>query len=190
MTRELSWGRRFLMCPPTHFDVSYAINPWMNVEVPVDRRRAEDQWNALVRTLHQAGGSVDLLEPVPDLPDLVFTANLGLIDGRVFLPSRMRHDQRRPEVRHAEPWFESRGYAIRPLGPDVLHEGAGDALPFAGTLVGGYRTRSSASAYVDLARLVPSPILPVELVDERFYHPRSRLLPARRHQRDGGARRI
>jgi N-dimethylarginine dimethylaminohydrolase len=56
------------------------------------------------------------------------------------------------------------------LGADVVHEGAGDALPFAGTLVGGYRTGSSASAYVDPARLVPAPILPVELVDERFYH--------------------
>ena len=170
MTGELSWGRRFLMCAPTHFDVYYAINPWMDSEVPVDRGRAEEQWHALAGALRAAGATVELLDPVPDLPDLVFTANLGLVDGRVFVPSRMRHDQRRPEVRHAEPWFRSHGFAIRPLGADVLHEGAGDALPFAGTLVGGYRTRSSASAYVDLARLVPSPILPVELIDERFYH--------------------
>ena len=170
MTGELTWGRRFLMCPPAHFDVSYVINPWMDVAVPVDRRRAEAQWKSLVQTLRAAGATVELLEPAPELPDLVFTANLGLIDGPVFMPSRMRHDQRRPEAAHAAPWFESRGFRIRPLGDDVVHEGAGDALAFAGTLVGGYRTRSSASAYVELARLVPSPILPVELVDERFYH--------------------
>ena len=170
MTGELTWGRRFLMCPPTHFDVSYVINPWMDVAVPVDRQRAERQWHELVRTLGAAGAAIELLEPRADLPDLVFTANLGLVDGQTFLPSRMRHEQRRPEADHAEPWFASRGFTIRRLDADVLHEGAGDALPFAGTLVGGYRTRSSASAYVDLARLVPAPILPVELVDERFYH--------------------
>ena len=170
MNEKSTWGRRYLMCPPAHFDVSYAINPWMDVTVPVDRREAERQWNALVRTLGEAGATVERLDPAPDLPDLVFTANLGLVDGRTFLPSRMRHEQRRPEASHAERWFASRGYTIRRLDPDVVHEGAGDALPFAGTVVGGYRTRSSASAYVDLARLVDAPILPVELVDERFYH--------------------
>ena len=170
MTKQLGWGRRYLVCPPTHFDVSYAINPWMDVAAQVDPERAQQQWDALVKTLEGAGAAVERLHPAPDLPDLVFTANLGLVDGHLFLPARMRHEQRRPEVRHAEPWFRWRGYAIRRLDADVIHEGAGDALPFAGTLVGGYRTRSSASAYVDLARLVPAPILPVELVDERFYH--------------------
>ena len=158
------------MCPPTHFDVSYAINPWMDLAVPVDRRRAQRQWDALLEALGDAGAAVDALEPAPDLPDLVFTANLGLVDGRRFLPSRMRHVQRRPEADHAAPWFRERGFEVRPLGADVIHEGAGDALPFGATLVGGYRTRSSASAYVDLARLVPLPILPVELIDERYYH--------------------
>ena len=170
MSGQLTWGRRYLMCPPTHFDVSYAINPWMDVEVPVDRRRAQRQWDELVRVLGEAGAEVERLDPVAGLPDLVFTANLGLVDGPAFLPSRMRHPQRRREADHAEPWFRARGHAIRPLGRDAVHEGAGDALPFDGTLIGGYRTRSSASAYVDLARLVRAPILPVELVDERFYH--------------------
>ena len=158
------------MCPPTHFDVSYAINPWMDLAVPVDRGRAQDQWDALVRALGDAGAAVEVIDAAPDLPDLVFTANLGLVDGHRFLPSRMRHPQRRPEVDRAEPWFRARGYEIRRLDADVIHEGAGDGLPFGGTLVGGYRTRSSASAYVDLARLLPVPILPVELVDERYYH--------------------
>jgi ornithine--oxo-acid transaminase len=170
MTRELSWGRRYLMCPPAHFDVSYAINPWMDLSVPVDRVRAQRQWDSLLATCREAGAQVELLEPHPQLPDLVFTANLGIVDGRMFVPSRMRHEQRRPEPGHAEPWFRSQGFEIRRLDPDVVHEGAGDALAFGDTLVGGYRTRSSASAYVDIARLVPGHILPIELVDARFYH--------------------
>ena len=170
MGSELNWGRRYLMCPPTYFDVCYAINPWMDVSVAVDRERARSQWDALVATLRDAGAEVEQLDPRPDLPDLVFTANLGLVDGGTFIPARMRHPERRPEPAHAETWFRDQGFAIRHLGGDVVQEGAGDGLPFAGTLVGGYRARSSASSYVDLARLIEGPILPVELSDERFYH--------------------
>ncbi|MDQ3678149.1 MAG: ornithine--oxo-acid transaminase, partial [Actinomycetota bacterium] len=170
MSAELSWGRRFLMCPPTHFDVSYAINPWMDLSVPVDRERAQRQWEALVATYLAAGAEIELLDADPELPDLVFTANLGLVDGRTFIPARMRHPERRPEPRRAQTWFRERGYDVRALGEDVVQEGAGDALPFGDALVAGYRTRSSAGAYVDLARIVAGRILAVELVDERFYH--------------------
>ena len=171
MSPDLAWGRRYLMCPPTHFEVAYAINPWMDLDVPVDRALAQRQWDELVAALLEAGAQIELLEPVAGLPDLVFTANLGLVDGDTFIPARMRHAERRAEPAHAERWFAEHGYAIRRLSADVVQEGAGDALPFDGTLVGGYRTRSSASSYVELARLLDdTSILPVELVDDRFYH--------------------
>ena len=170
MPAELTWGRRLLMCPPDHFDVSYAINPWMDLAVPVDRARARRQWDGLVQTLRDAGAQVEVLPAEPGLPDLVFTANLGLVDGETFIAARMRHPERRAEPALAEHWFAQHGYAIRHLGEDVVQEGAGDALPFEGTLIGAYRTRSSASSYVDLARIVDAPILPVELADDRFYH--------------------
>ena len=170
MSSALTWGRRVLMCPPDHFDVRYAINPWMDVSVEVDRARARRQWDALVAALRAAGAGVELLDPVAELPDLVFTANLGLVDGTTFIPARMRHAPRQPEVAHAQAWFAERGYELRRLREDVVQEGAGDALPFGDALVGGYRTRSSASAYVDLARIVDGRIVPVELVDQRLYH--------------------
>ncbi|MGH2943615.1 MAG: aminotransferase class III-fold pyridoxal phosphate-dependent enzyme, partial [Solirubrobacteraceae bacterium] len=170
MSSDLTWGRRYLMCPPAHFDVTYAINPWMDVAVTVDRDRAQRQWSAFVETLRRAGAQVETLAPQPGLPDLVFTANLGLVDGDTFIPARMRHPERRDEPAHAEAWFLRHGFHVRRLGDDVVQEGAGDALPFEGTLVGGYRTRSSASSYVDLARIVGARILPVELADDRFYH--------------------
>ncbi|MBW3608086.1 MAG: ornithine--oxo-acid transaminase [Actinobacteria bacterium] len=142
----------------------------MDIAVPVDRARARRQWDALVATLRAAGAQIEILPPQRGLPDLVFTANLGLVDGETFIPARMRHAERRAEPALAEHWFAAHGYAIRRLGDDVVQEGAGDALPFDGTLVGAYRTRSSASSYVDLARIVDARILPVELSDERFYH--------------------
>jgi len=170
MPSPLTWGRRLLMCPPAHFEISYAINPWMDRAVGVDRAGAQRQWDALVATLRAAGAQVETLDPQPGLPDLVFTANLGLVDGQTFIPARMRHPERQGEAALAERWFAQHGYAIRHLSADVVQEGAGDALPFEGTLVGGWRARSSASSYVELARMVDARILPVELADERFYH--------------------
>jgi N-dimethylarginine dimethylaminohydrolase len=170
MSSDLSWGRRFLMCPPAHYDVTYAINPWMDVATPVDRELAQRQWDTLVATYREAGAEIELLESQPGLPDLVFTANLGIVDGDTFIPARMRHAERRPEIPHARRWFEQHGFAIRTLSEDVVQEGAGDALPFGGALVAGHRARSTAGAYVELARLVEGSILPVELADPRFYH--------------------
>jgi len=170
MSSELRWGRRYLMCPPTHFDVSYAINPWMDVTIAVDRERAQRQWEGLAQTLREAGAEIELLAPQPGLPDLVFAANLGIVDGAAFVPARMRHPERRPETAHAERWFREHGFTIRRLGERVTQEGAGDALPFGDTLVAGHRARSSAGAYVDLARLVDGRIVPVELSDPRYYH--------------------
>jgi N-dimethylarginine dimethylaminohydrolase len=168
----IDWGRRYLMCAPEHYDVSYSINPWMDTTVRVDRDRALAQWDALVATLEEAGAAVELLEPRAGLPDMVFTANAGLVDGRAFLPARMRHPERHGERAWAEAWFRGRDYEIRDLGddPGIVQEGSGDALPFAGTLVAGHRSRSSAAAAEALGRLVTAPVLPVELQDPRYYH--------------------
>ncbi|MGH2687156.1 MAG: hypothetical protein ACRDJP_16955, partial [Actinomycetota bacterium] len=63
---ELTWGRRYLMCPPEHFGVLYEINPWMHREIKVDRDRARSQWEALRATLEAAGAQVEIQDPHPD----------------------------------------------------------------------------------------------------------------------------
>ena len=166
----LPWGRRFLMCPPEHFGVLYEINPWMHREVAVDLDRARDQWGDLVATLTEAGAGVELLEPQPDLPDLVFTANAGTVNRGRFVPSRFRHPQRQPEVDHDVAWFEAHGYEVAWLPEAVAHEGAGDALPFKGVFLSGYRSRSDAGAHGPLSALLGAPVRPIELVDPRLYH--------------------
>src|SRR5918994_1751480 len=115
MTHELAWGRRYLMCPPTNFDVSYAINPWMDLTVKVDRARAQRQWDAYVAVLRAAGAEIETLTPKAGLPDLVFTANLGIVDGDTFIAARMRPPGRRDEPAHAERWFREHGFTVRRL---------------------------------------------------------------------------
>ena len=171
----LGWGRRFLMCPPTHFGVLYEINPWMRAEVRVDPDRAHEQWERLVANLRAAGAEVEVLEPRPHVPDLVFTANAGIVSGRRFVPARFRHPQRQPETPIVAAWFAAAGFDVVHLPDGVTHEGAGDGLPFCGedgrpVLVSGYRPRSDAVAAVELTRLLGCPVRSIELVDERLYH--------------------
>ena len=168
---ELTWGRRYLMCPPEHFGVLYEINPWMHQEVTVDPERAREQWDNLRATLQQAGAEIELLEPHPDLPDLVFTANAGIVNGNASsCPAASAIPERQAEVPYDVAWFEAHGFTVDRLPEGVSHEGAGDALPFGGVLVSGYRFRSDAASHAYLSRLTGAAVRSVELVDERLYH--------------------
>ncbi|HYZ97298.1 MAG TPA: arginine deiminase-related protein [Acidimicrobiales bacterium] len=171
----LPWGRRFLMCPPQHFGVLYEINPWMHREVAVEPERARAQWDDLVSALRAAGAEVEVMEPQPHVPDLVFTANAGLVNGRQFVPSNFRHPERQPETLVNAAWFGRQGWRVDRLPDDLDHEGAGDALPFASrdggpVLLSGYSFRSDARAATALSGLLGCPVRPIELVDPRLYH--------------------
>jgi N-dimethylarginine dimethylaminohydrolase len=168
----LGWGRRYLLCPPEHFGVLYEINPWMHQEVAVDVDVAVAQWDALRRTLVDAGAEVATIDQPEGVPDLVFTANAGLVDStrRVFVPAHFRHPERQPETEVFTRWFADRGWAVERLPAEVGHEGAGDALPFGGVLVSGYRPRSDAAAATHLTRILDIPVRALELVDGRLYH--------------------
>jgi len=166
----LDWGRRFLLCPPDHFAVAYEINPWMSTEVPIDLDRARAQWEGLRAALEQAGAAVEVQAPHPSVPDLVFTANAGIVRGTTFVPARFRHPERRAETPLDIAWFEAAGYQVRQLTDDVVHEGAGDALPFGGVLVSGHHFRSDAAAHTQLATLLEVPVRSIRLSDPRYYH--------------------
>jgi N-dimethylarginine dimethylaminohydrolase len=149
----------------------------MHTEVRVDADRAREQWEGLVATLVEAGAVVELVEQTPEVPDLVFTANAGIVSGATFVPSHFRHPERQPETEHFASWFSAHGFAVERLPSDLGHEGAGDALPFGAdtsgrdpVLLSGYRFRSDAAATTPLSALTGAVVRPVELVDERLYH--------------------
>jgi arginine dihydrolase len=171
----LGWGHRYLMCPPRHFGVLYEINPWMSREVSVDPERALAEWEGLVATLESAGAEVVVMEPEADVPDLVFTANAGVVNGGQFVPSHFRHPERRPETPIYAAWFAKRGWRVDHLPADLDHEGAGDGLPFTPedgrtVLLSGYSFRSDAGAATELSSLLACPVRPIQLVDPRLYH--------------------
>jgi N-dimethylarginine dimethylaminohydrolase len=163
-------SQRILMCPPDYFGIEYEINPWMSVRVGSDAERARQQWRALYDTLREMGVSVDLIEPVPGLPDLVFTANAGLVYHSMFICSRFRYGVRQGEATHFENWARAHGFEVIELPAGHNFEGAGDALFCGETLFAGYRFRSDVRSHQWIGERLGLEVLALELVDPRFYH--------------------
>src|SRR5260370_25042156 len=133
---------RILMCPPDYYGIEYEINPWMSRSRGSTPERARRQWNALYEMLRGLGVTVELLAPQAGLPDLVFTANAGLIYGTRFFSSRFRHEVRARETPYYDAWFAAHGYTVEHLPEGVYFEAAGDALFCGQTLFAGYRISS------------------------------------------------
>jgi N-dimethylarginine dimethylaminohydrolase len=162
---------RFLMCPPDYYGIEYEINPWMNRERQAYRELAEKQWNDIFLMLSVIpDATVELLQPQPGLPDLVFTANAGLVRGDLFISSNFRHNERRGESPHYEKWFHEHGYRVEKLASELSFEGAGDVLRAGGTWFGGYYYRSEPRALAAVSEILGEQVLPLRLTDERFYH--------------------
>jgi len=162
---------RLLVCPPDYFDIEYEINPWMRRSNTVDHVSAVTQWHGLMHVLEREVGAVlERMRPVPGLPDLVFTANAGVVVGRRAVVSRFRYPERQREEAYFEDWFRSADYDVVTLEPEFFFEGAGDLLGFSDCWFGGYRQRSDIRVFPLLSDVFTREIIPLELVDGRFYH--------------------
>ncbi|MBD2597796.1 TIGR00300 family protein [Nostoc spongiaeforme FACHB-130] len=163
---------RFLMCPPDHYDVDYVINPWMEGNIHKSSRdRAVEQWQGLYQILKEHA-IVDLVTPQKGWPDLVFTANAGLVLGENVVLSRFLHKERQGEEPYFKQWFEENGYTVYELPKDLPFEGAGDALldREGRWLWAGYGFRSELDSHPYLAKWLDIEVLSLRLIDERFYH--------------------
>jgi len=158
------------MCPPDYYGIEYEINPWMSRARGSTPERARQQWIALSEILKGLGVSVELLAPQPGLPDLVFTANAGLVFKSQFFSSRFRHEVRARETPYDDAWFAGHGFTVEHLPEGIYFEGAGDALFCGSTLFAGYRIRSDVQGHQFLAQALGKQVLPLELVNPRFYH--------------------
>src|SRR5262245_2705687 len=161
---------RILMCPPDFYGIEYEINPWMSRSRGAQSDKAHRQWHALHQTLCGLGVTVELMTPQKGLPDLVFTANAGLLFQKRFFSSRFRHYVRARETPYFDQWFAAHGFTVEHLPDETYFEGAGDALFCGPTLFAGYRIRSDVGGHQYLGKVLERLVLPLELVDPRFYH--------------------
>ncbi|MEM8720028.1 MAG: TIGR00300 family protein [Cyanobacteria bacterium P01_G01_bin.39] len=163
---------RILMCAPDHYDVDYVINPWMEGNIHKSSRdKAVEQWSKLNFVLNEIA-QVDLVEGQPGVPDMVFTANAGLVLGDNAVLSRFYHPERQGEEPYFKKWFEDNGFKVFELPPDLPFEGAGDALldREGRWLWAGYGFRSELDSHPYIAKWLDIEVLSLRLIDDRFYH--------------------
>ena len=160
------------MCAPDHYDVDYVINPWMEGNIHKSSRdRAVEQWQKLHNVIQQHA-TVNLVKPQKGIPDMVFTANAGLVLGKTVVLSRFFHKERQGEEPFFKAWFEENDYTVHELPKDLPFEGAGDALldREGRWLWAGYGFRSELDSHPYLAKWLDIEVLSLRLMDERFYH--------------------
>ncbi|MER7848687.1 dimethylargininase [Kitasatospora sp. NPDC096077] len=161
--------RRFLMCEPRHFDVTYSINPWMDPGKPVDTALALAQWTALRDLYRSLGHTVEVVEPLDGLPDMVFAANgATVLDGKV-LGARFRHLERTAEGPAYLSWFAEQGF--RDLHwPEHINEGEGDLLVVGRRILAGSGFRSDPRSHREAQEFFGVPVIGLTLVNPKFYH--------------------
>jgi N-dimethylarginine dimethylaminohydrolase len=166
---RVATNRRYLMCEPRHFAVTYAINPWMDPSQPVDTELAVRQWRALAETYRGLGHDVVEIEPVEGLPDMVFAANGATVaKGRVY-GAKFRYAERVPEGPAYLDWFRGAGYT-EAHEAKFVNEGEGDLLVAGSRLLAGTGFRTDPAAHVEAGAFLGLPVVTLELVDPRYYH--------------------
>lgn len=173
---------QLMMSAPDFFEVSYSINPWMHPDqwraqahrLALDAQRG---WTALKAQYEALGAAVWVQPAQRGLPDLVFTANAGFVLDRTLVPARFMHPERQGEQAHNAAFFnalQAHGLIERmvPLPPELIFEGAGDAIWDASRAIiwTGWGQRSSQAVSSFLARTYGVQTVSLELVDPRFYH--------------------
>jgi N-dimethylarginine dimethylaminohydrolase len=161
--------RRYLMCPPDHFAVTYAINPWMHPDQPVDASLAARQWEALRDRYLDLGHQVETIKPIEGLPDMVFAANGATVIGGKVLGASFRNKEREAEGPAYMEWLRKSGFT-EIHDPEYINEGEGDFL-FAGDwILAGHGFRSDPNAHLEAQELFGMPVIGLRLVDPRYYH--------------------
>ncbi|MBN9325774.1 MAG: N-dimethylarginine dimethylaminohydrolase [Cellulomonas sp. 73-145] len=161
-------ARRYLMCEPTFYTVSYEINPWMHKDQPTETALAVQQWRRLRDTYLDLGHTVERIDPIPGLPDMVYAANgATVVDGIVY-SARFRYPERQPEGPAYQKWFADRGFVTHTAAR--INEGEGDMLVVGRLVLAGTGFRTERSAHAEAQELFGHPVISLELVDPHYYH--------------------
>jgi N-dimethylarginine dimethylaminohydrolase len=161
-------SRTVLMCRPEYFTVSYRINPWMHPEDPTDTSLAVTQWDALYRTYLDLGFDVNLIDPIPGLPDMVYAANGGFVIDGIAYGASFTHPERQPEGPAYMDWFAANGYDVRV--PEEVNEGEGDFLLVGDKILAGTGFRTATNSHREVAGIYGREVVSLNLVNPSFYH--------------------
>lgn len=157
-----------LMCAPEHFDVTYAINPWMDPSIPTDSALAVAQWRVLKETYERLGIATHEIESVPGLPDMVYAANGATVVDSVAYTASFRFPERQPEAKAYAQWLANAGYEV--VEATQVNEGEGDFLVVGDVILAGTGFRSTLASHREASRVFNREVVTLMLVRPEYYH--------------------
>ena len=161
-------ARHYLMCEPVHYTVSYEINPWMDKTKHTDADLAVQQWRRLRDTYVDLGHTVETIDPIEGLPDMVYAANGATVLDGVVYSARFRYAERAAEGPAYQKWFADRGYVTHTAAE--TNEGEGDLLVVGDLILAGTGFRTDRAAHAEAQELFGRPVVSLELVSPHYYH--------------------
>jgi N-dimethylarginine dimethylaminohydrolase len=157
-----------LMCAPTHFDVLYAINPWMDPTVPTDTALAVAQWRELRDAYTRVGIEVHEIDPVEGLPDMVYAANGATVVDSIAYTASFVFPERQPEATAYAEWLARAGYEV--VEASHINEGEGDFLVVGDVILAGTGFRSTIESHREASQVFGREFVTLTLVRPEYYH--------------------
>jgi N-dimethylarginine dimethylaminohydrolase len=169
--------KKILLCPPTHYDIEYKINPWMDIENKVDQQKVHEEYQQLKQTYKDLGCEILEIPQEKDLPDMVYAANYGFPQSNVFIKSNFKFDERKDEAEAAKKYFEKLGFATQELPTHISFEGQGDLLVAGDKYLMGWGKRTDKEAKKYLEKILNVDITDFKMINPYYYHLDTCLLP-------------
>ena len=167
-TSEKDTTPTVLMRRPEYFTVSYRIYPWMHPEVPTNTSLALKQWTALYDTYRGLGFTIQLIDPIEGLPDMVYAANGGFVLDGIAYGAKFHYPERQPEGPAYMDWFRDNDFEV--AEPQETNEGEGDFLLVGDVILAASGFRSDTSSHQEIATVYGRKVISLSLINPSFYH--------------------
>jgi N-dimethylarginine dimethylaminohydrolase len=160
---------KVLLCKPTHYDVTYEINPWMRPGT-VNKVLAFKQWEELLKAYRDIGVEVITVEQNSKCPDMVFATDQAAVNNGVALMANFKYPERKLETNFYAEYLKDLGYEIRYMPKEVYFEGGDILRKDKDTYLLGHGFRTDRRAGRHISEILKCNVIPLKLTEEYFYH--------------------
>lgn len=152
-----------MMSGADYFSDEFAINAYMDDQIPVDVDRARMEHAEIKSCFEQAGIEVVIVGAPEGCQDGVYSANWALTRGNKALMANLPN-KRQDETPYAEQKLRDQGFEIIYLPSEYKFSGQGDALPCGTYLFTGSHYRTDHEAHTLIARELGYEVISLQTV--------------------------
>ena len=161
--------RHFILCPPTYYDIDYAINDWMNTNNKVNKSLAMNQWQTLITAYMDLQVEITLIPPVAGISELTFPGDSVFLYGKNAFISNFKYKVREPESRYMLERCKRLGYKTHLFPDNITFEGNAMLIRWNKILIGGVGVRTSLDALKTISKEIDIEVIPLKLQNP-FFH--------------------